>query len=256
MASSPTSGSTLTCPQCGYVNEAERVYCHNCGAKLDRSLLPKEDDVKTRESIERTRKRVKRMTNPSPFSLAREIKTLIGVLLWATVAAALIQFARKPDGVPPVQQELAARLVGSDLSDAIEAPQGRQVEFTEAEVNAHLKGLVKSRAGGLPGVRFERAYAKFEPGKVYIGMQQSLWGYHIYSGVAHSLSVRNGQLVTKNVGGNFGRLPVHPAIMEYADFAFKKLWAALHREQEQMERMQAIRVNKGSITLVTKPASQ
>ena len=35
--------ATLTCAECGFVNEAERVYCHNCGKKLDRSLIPKED---------------------------------------------------------------------------------------------------------------------------------------------------------------------------------------------------------------------
>src|SRR5207248_2542951 len=29
----------LTCPECRRDNEAERIYCHDCGARLDRSAL-------------------------------------------------------------------------------------------------------------------------------------------------------------------------------------------------------------------------
>src|SRR6516225_2034765 len=29
----------LTCPDCQRENEAERIYCHDCGARLDRSAL-------------------------------------------------------------------------------------------------------------------------------------------------------------------------------------------------------------------------
>ena len=35
---SQSSTPKLTCGQCGYENEPERVYCHNCGTKLDRSV--------------------------------------------------------------------------------------------------------------------------------------------------------------------------------------------------------------------------
>ena len=31
--------ATLTCKECQHVNEEARIYCHNCGTKLDRSLL-------------------------------------------------------------------------------------------------------------------------------------------------------------------------------------------------------------------------
>jgi hypothetical protein len=37
----------LACTECQHQNEVQRIYCHNCGAKLDRSALletrPKED---------------------------------------------------------------------------------------------------------------------------------------------------------------------------------------------------------------------
>jgi hypothetical protein len=40
--------------------------------------------------------------------------------------------------------------------------------------------------------------------------------------------------------------------MKYCDFLFQKLWVALKRDHQQMEKMQMIVVQKGSITLVSK----
>jgi hypothetical protein len=44
-------------------------------------------------------------------------------------------------------------------------------------------------------------------------------------------------------------------LLKHADFMFEKLWAALKREHEQMQRMQSITVGKGVIVLVTKGAA-
>jgi hypothetical protein len=247
------SGPTLTCSQCGFVNEAERVYCHNCGAKLDRSLLPQPEHAGT-QSIEKTRKRVQKMANPGGSSVVRELKALANTLIWAALVAAIVQFVREPADVPPAKSDdLSLRMVSSDLTDAVESPQPRAIQFTEGEVNSHLRSSLKTKATGmLPGVKFERAYVKFDPGNVNVGLQQSIGGYPIYSGVRYEIGVKDGKLFAINHGGNFGRLSIHPALMQYVAVAFKPLFTALKREQSQMEAMQRILVEKGRITLVTK----
>lgn len=252
MASTP-SGPTLTCAQCNFVNEAERVYCHNCGAKLDRTLLPKTEEP-GRNAAEQDRKRVHKMTNPGGSPAAREVKTLFQTLLYAALVAVVIQIVRPPSSVPPAKsEELSLRLISSELQDALEAPRPVGLQFTESEVNAHLgKSLKKKTAGMFPGVQFERAYVRLEPGNVYIGMEQSLFGYALYSGVRHTVSVKDGKLLAINRGGNFGRLAVHPALMKYLVIAFRPLFTALQREKEQMEHMQQILPMKGSIFLATK----
>jgi hypothetical protein len=247
---------TLTCPQCSYVNEAERVYCHNCGSKLDRSLLPKEDDKQTQESITRSRNRVRKMTNPGGKA-KQEIKTLFSTLAWAAAIAALILIAREPAGVPPASEDTIPRLISSEILDALESPQPRQMQFNEAEVNAYLRSSVKGKTkSGVPGIEFERAYVQFQPHACKVAMQQSLWGWPLHSGSIYRLEVKSGQFTATNVGGNFGRLAVHPLIMQYADVAFKPLWAALKRERGNMDKMQAVLVDKGRIVLVTKGAGR
>ncbi len=250
-----TTTPSLTCPQCGYVNEAERVYCHNCGAKLDRSLLPKEDDTKAKDSIEKTRKRVKRMTNPGGSVIVREAKTAVSTLLSAAVVALIIQLVRQPEGVPPANGEPAARILSSEISDALDSGQRRQLIFTESDVNAHLRSAVRGKAGGgaIPGVSFERAFVQLEPGICRIGIQQALWGFPLFSGIAYKLEVKDGVFTPTQQGGNFGRVSIHPALMQYGDFAFQKLWTALKREHDQMEKLQAVVIEKGRIMLVTNP---
>jgi hypothetical protein len=246
----------LTCGACGFSNEPERVYCHNCGAKLDRSLLPVVEPEKDSESADSARRRIRRMTNPAGYSFGQFFKSLLAVAFWAALIAAVALIVRKPDGVPETKNDLPARLVQSELMEVTQSPVPRTISFTEADVNGALKqSLKRAGSGGVPGVDFERVYATLAPGILHIGVEQSLFGFQIYSGVDYQLTVAGGKFTPALVGGNLGRLPVHPELMKYSDFAFQKLWTALKREHDQMERMQSITIGKGVIVLVTKGAS-
>ena len=253
MATSPAP--TLTCAQCGYTNEAERVYCHNCGTKLDRSLLPKEAQKKP-ESADAARARVRRMTNPGGSQLVQDVKTGLNVIFYAAVVAALILIALPPQDVPG-KSAIGDRMVGSDLAEALEAAQPRQLVFTENDVNAHLRSVKNKTGGWIPGIDFQRAFVQFEPGVVRIGIEQSVFNYSVYTTINEQIGVgADGKLWSKQTGGHFGRLGLHPLLMEYGSVAFSKLWTALKRENDQMNRMQAVTVEKGRIVLITKPAGK
>jgi hypothetical protein len=248
----------LTCGACGFSNEPERVYCHNCGAKLDRSLLPSVEGGKNEESTEAARRRIRKMTNPAGYSIGQFLKSLIITLFWAVVVASAFLCAQKPEDVPEDKNELSQRLVQSELMEATQSPTPRTISFNQEEVNATLKqSLKRAIANGsatIPGVEFQRAYAVLMPNIVHLGLQQSLWGYPIYSGVDYRLTVVDGKFTPIMVGGNFGRLPVNLNVMKYLDFAFQKLWLALKREHDQVEKMQNVQVRRGEIIFVTKGA--
>ncbi len=251
----PTQEVKLTCGQCGYANEPERVYCHNCGSKLDRSLLPKGEEQRKEESSENARKRVAKMTNPSATSLGRELWTLCKVLGSALACAALILMARKPDGVPSTRMDVLPRMISMEIHETLNAPQPRAIAFAEPEVNAHLLKTVKAKEGVIPGVQFKRMFVNFLGDNVLrASTEQSLWGYSVYSGMMFRVGVVDGKFRADCVGGNFGRLRVHPLIMKNVDFAFQKLWANLKRERDQMDKMQSVLVDKGRIQFVTKGA--
>lgn len=246
----------LKCAECGFANEPERVYCHNCGTKLDRSLLPVVEQDKKQESPEAARQRIRKMTNPARFSIGGILKNLILVLIWAAVAAALILMARKPDGIPENKNDLPARLVQSELMDAVQAPSSRTISFSEADVNGALKQAVRrSTTNNSAVIPLDRAYARLLPNVIHLGLEQSLFGYPFYSGVDYRLAVTDGKFTPTLVGGNFGRLNVPPQAMAYLDYFFQGLWNSLKREHEQMARMQSITIGKGQIVFVTKGAA-
>ncbi len=247
--------ANLTCAECGFVNEAERVYCHNCGKKLDRTLLPKED-AKVGESATKARKRIQKMTNPGASPMMREVKTLLRTLFWAAAVAVVILGTRQPDGVPDTRPTLASRMIQSELLEAVSSPVPRALAFSEADINQHFRSFKAKEGTTIPGVKFERAYVNLLPGVVRTCTQTSLWGYPFYAGIAHRLEVKEGKFLAPVVGGNFGRVQVHPLAMQYLDWGFRTLWPALKREHEHMQRMQSILVEKGKITLVTRPAGR
>ena len=252
MASS--SGPTLTCSQCSFANEAERVYCHNCGAKLDRSLLPKAEDT-NKTSLEQTRKRVKKMTNPGGPNVMREVKALTNCIIYGALVALIIGIVREPRDVPskkPNETELP-RMIGSELAEATESPQPRVLQFTEGEANAYLRTALKSKdSGWVPGAQFERAFVRFEPGSVYVSVEQSLFGFPLYSGARYNIGVKDGKFYADNKGGNFGRIAVDPFIMKYAVAAFQPLWKSLKRESDQIQGMEKVLMDKGRIGFLTK----
>ena len=251
MPPNPSPTANLPCEQCGYLNEPERVYCHNCGAKLDRSLLPKTEEKK-QEQPDKARKRIAKMTNPQSGWFGREVKTLFKVAFWSAAIAAVFQICREPEGVPPEKKESTLRLVSGDMMDAVQSPTPRPISFTEDEINEHLKRKLKATDLAVPGVQFTRAYVNLRPGGLRLCSRYSVWGFPVYVGVEYFVEVKDGKFAATIIGGNFGRLQVDPQLMKYVESSIGGPGPALGPERKQMDQMLSVKVEDKRIDLVTK----
>jgi hypothetical protein len=249
--------ATLTCKQCNYANEPERVYCHNCGAKLDRTLLPKDSSAPTKENQEKTARRVRKMVNPSRGFFIDWHKKLFNALTSAVSLAALIQISRPPAGVPPVpaKQDLVnAPPLIEQIGDVQMAQTPQERALPEQMINLYLASAIKTKGDtSTDYFKFDRAFVNLGQDVIRITAQESAFGYPIYAGTSFKLSIAGGKLVADNVGGNLGRLPVHPLIMEYCGVAFQQLWDALQHEKTLLDRMQSVSVQPGQFIFTTKP---
>lgn len=251
--------NTLTCSQCGYSNESQRVYCHNCGTKLDRSLLPPDPDSK--ESLGKKQKRIRRAVMPTRGFFAGAGKTFVYTMFWSVLVALLVQAARPPDGVPKALDKdklLDVRPVNLDLEDATQSPVVKTITLTPADINGYLQYRVKSKSTGLISdeIKFLRAFVTLDEGVIRVSTEQSIYDYPVYGTSYYKLSIKDGKLVATNVGGNFGRLMIHPEIMKYIDGVFQNLWDALSSEKRLLEKFQSIDVHKDRIDIVSKPGAQ
>jgi len=238
----------LVCQECQRENEPERVFCHGCGARLDRSGLVRQEEV-TPEKAEQIRQRVQRLFDPHRGMLRRRFFSLCKLLLGAFVTAALVQIALPPD-VPSSSQQLELPpQINFELENAL--LYHRQVRYSQEQVNGYLKYALKSKQSSLdkPLLTFKRALVSFGDGTCAITAERSLYGYSIYQRAICKVNLTDGKIVASSEGGSVGRLPIHPAIMRYAQVIFDDLWSALMRERKLVSQMSTIEFQQGSVVL-------
>jgi hypothetical protein len=242
---------TLVCPECRRENEAERIYCHDCGARLDRTALakaaPKGEDVKE------TRRRLLTMLDPQRAKMRHLFFKTSKVILGALALAAVIQMILPPD-IParPKTGDFPPQ-INLDLENATLNHQTAPMQYTEAQVNAYLGSALKSKQAALSKLlQFERAIVKFDENICHVTAQRSLLGYSLYTTTSSKVVLENGKVTATNNGGSIGRLPVHPALMKYADLLFSDLWAALDRERKSVAKMGTIEFHPQAVVLTPK----
>ena len=131
------------------------------------------------------------------------------------------------------------------------------MRYTEAQVNAFLQSAIKGKDKEAT-IRFERAYVHFEEGVCQITTQESIFGLSLSATTVRAVSIQNGAIASRTLGGSFGRLPIPGAVMPYLEHTFTSLWTVLERDRKLVSQLQSITFHKGLVEMVTqaKPAIQ
>jgi len=235
----------LICTECRHENEAERIYCHNCGERLDRSAVSAQQKVQDPNA---ERRRLQKMME-GPSGLRRNFFKVSKLALAAVVAATLVEIALPPDLPPPTKA--VPPQMDLDLESAASFQKPGPFEYSQEQVNAYLTYRLtgKKKALNKPLLDFVRATAVFRDGACTIGMERSLFGYSIFTQSSYAVETAAGKAVATNVGGWIGRLPIHPAIMKYGDIIFADLWFALDREHKLFAKMAGVNFHDGGVTI-------
>ncbi len=246
--------ATLVCKQCNFENEPERVYCHNCGAKLDRSLLPPE--ASRREDPVVMQERVRKMVSPNRGMGLRWVKNLVTSVVTASVLASLLLIIKPPAGVPTVSKEasLDAPAITEDRENLAPQP-NRMRKYTEDEVNAFLQYSVRGKAASSYGIsmQFDRAFVHFLEGRFSITSQQSIFGVPIYATTVRTVQIKNGAIISQVLGGSFGSFHIPAAAMPHLEGVFTPLRTALDHNRALIAKLQSVTFHDKSVELVSTP---
>ena len=249
--------TTLVCKQCNFENEPERVYCHNCGAKLDRSLLPPEATKRADPVI--VQERVRKMINPRRGTGLRWVRHLFASLALAALLAAVVVMVKPPDDIPQIDKDavLEAPIVTDDLEAVVATATPAGKAYTENQINAFLQATIRGKPAGASAggvLKFERAYVRFDKGLVKITYVQSVFGVPLYATTVDGVSIQNGQVVAQSTAGSCGRMPISPRLLPYFNAVFAPLWKVLDRDKNLVARLGAITFHKGRVDMLNKPA--
>jgi hypothetical protein len=242
----------LVCPDCQRQNEPERIYCHDCGARLDRSALakvaPKIEDPK------QTQRRLKQMLDPGRLRIRLLFFKISKTVLGACAAAMLIQMLRPPE-VPEKAKNIELQQINLDMENAIATHSVAPLQFSETQVNNYFVNVVKNKHAALSKVlEFERALVNFEEGVCRITVERSLLGFSVFHAISYNqVKLQNGTLTGAINGGSIGLLPVHPMIMKYGDILFADLAGALDREKKLVAKFGFVEFHPKAVVLNPKP---
>src|SRR5205814_8212048 len=172
----------LTCPECRRDNEAERIYCHDCGARLDRSALAGYTTGK-KETSEELHKRMRGMFSQRGVKTRLLFFKTAKVILLAGAAAAAVVILIPPDVPPAVKSEGFPPQINLSLETLTESHQPQSVQFSEESVNAYLANAMKRKKEKLnhPLIDFERAIVGFTEANCRVTIERSIFGYSIFT---------------------------------------------------------------------------
>ncbi|MDP9004050.1 MAG: zinc ribbon domain-containing protein [Verrucomicrobiota bacterium] len=239
----------LVCPECRRENEPERIYCHDCGARLDRSALakvaPKGEDPKA------THRRLRSLLDPGRAKFRLMFFKISKLVLGACALAAAIQMVLPADVPARVKSAELPPQISFDLENATQGHGGAPLSYTETQVNAYLAGALKSKQAALGKLmQFERALLNFEENKCRITTERSLFGYSFYTATSQVVVLQDGNIRNVSNGGAIGRMPIHPALMKLAEpYLFGDVLAALEREKKLVAKMSAIEFRPQTVVL-------
>jgi hypothetical protein len=242
----------LICPECRRENEPERIYCHDCGARLDRTALakiaPKGEDAKE------TQRRLRNMLDPQRAKMRLLFFRVSKLILGAFAAAAIVQMLLPPDVPARAKTGDFPPQIGLDLENAAMSHGAAPLQYTEAQVNAYLGSALRSKQAALGKLlQFERAFVNFDESVCRVTAERSLFGFSVFTATSSKVTLQDGTLSASNNGGSIGRLPIHPLLMKYADPLFGDLWTALDRERKSVAKMDAIEFHPQAVVLTPKP---
>ena len=241
----------LICPECRHENEPERIYCHDCGARLDRSALAKV--VPKGEDAKETHRRLRTLLDPNRAKMRLMFFKVSKLVLGSCALAAFIQMLLPPDVPPRVKSAEFPPQINLELENAIMNHGVTPLRYTEAQVNAYLGNALKSKQAALSKLlQFERAIVQFDENVCRVTAERSLLGYSVFTATASKVTLQDGKIVASNDGGSIGRLPIHPALMKYGDLIFSDLWTALERERKSVSKMGAIEFHPQAVVLTPK----
>jgi hypothetical protein len=241
----------LTCTACQHENEVERVYCHNCGEKLDRSLLPKADITKPSEDKAKVARKVKKMMDPNRFNWWLNFKTLLLVEFLAVFVAVGYLIVQAPRFVVPLSKEKMPDIeVGELWSEMLRQKPTVFITFKEFDVNYFLSKTMKG------GGKSEGTFAHFEPGLVTVATQRSVLGLSICNSASFT-PARDGVKWKADVSRfAIGRLTVPVVLAKLIGLNSATLGAfaqTFDKDIQRLDRLEKIESGEGSISFTTKP---
>lgn len=249
----------ITCQSCGFANETTRVFCHQCGVRLDKPAVPTAPApvARTRPNLAKSTAQKKPLFDP--FSV---VFSLISSSIFAALLAAIILSLRPPVDIPTQEGANAAQAaaVQERLSQAAQAVQAddleaspRQFIATSEEINSFLASRVSIRQAGASSTASEaHPFITLENQSFILGMQINLSKLEIISQRRYRVAGSPGHLTLQIVNNQIGSLPLPEFLGNLLMGWTKGVGQAFSSQLGQIQTAENVHIGSGNVQIIWK----
>ena len=239
----------LRCASCGYDNDPTRVYCHNCGTRLERGGQAAPPPTGFTHPTD-----IGKMKKPrQPVAWGKYFGALLRLLVLGGLVAALVLALLPPHDVPaPVASD---RALAQRLSSLVAASAGaggtRAFSVPAGDINRWLVSSVALKEhDGIYRLKPERVYAVPGDGEVRVGVETKLpVGLDLYFEATFAPVPRGGGCGVEARGYSVGRLPLPAWAGVLVQKQFDSLAGALAGPLGQLAGASHIGITPEEVTL-------
>ena len=206
------------CSQCGHENDSTRVFCQECGARLERVASDQATISAPTKVPTEARFRGRAAATGLAGTMFGFIRGLVSTAILAAILAALIQMARPPKDVPPAQG--ASEVQAGQLLQTVQVVSGsnyaRTIDISQAQANNYLAASIvpdPTNSNSIFRADFSRAFVVIRSGELKFFVEQRLFGWPIYMYLITVPEASGGKASLRVTGGGIGHMPLHPRLM-------------------------------------------
>lgn len=262
MADPDSPAGSLRCTVCGFENGSEATYCQDCGAKLERPPEPPaapkspalspprvssqagdEDQVSAPPAGKPVPKPAAKRRKPIPIGAV--VGTIIRTVIYAALAAVVIQVFRKPAGMPPpaprFENPAVVETVRRDLRAAVDTK--RTFHAPWDSVNSYLATVLRpGEDAGAKSIPFKRAAVAPRGEDFTLYVEGHVFGIPIYPSITYKPVSRGGGTGLNATGAAVGRIPLPIWSAGIVESMIDGLDASLFSELENLRNARNVEI--------------
>lgn len=208
--------SAIKCKQCGHENDLTRVFCQNCGTRLERAEGSAGPTISGPTRVPTGPRKLRQGMNLGA-ALSKLIRAIISTAIVAALIALLIQMSREPEGLPPAPaaNDAAAAQIYQGLVAMAENPYGRGMDVTQDQINNYLAARIVGGPvpeGTTVRAQFQRAFVVLKEGEASFYIEQKFLGVPVFM-YLDAVPVQGASALSfQTTGGGVGHVRFAPGL--------------------------------------------
>ncbi len=244
----------IICDKCGYANEAQRIFCHECGARLDRSEYLKEVEKRRSREADEAPRHLKNLAR-KPLWLV--VKPWLIIFFGSMLAALLLQLL-SPPYIPEEDfgenVQMARMDMGGAFDTAVFTPGLSQLTVPEDVLNAELdtrfRSWVKTESGDdFWAKALAGAHVNVNSERLMLTIERKIFGLPLYFTGGLRFKQEGRRIKTQVVHAQLGRQTLPAFFFAAPGPLFEDVLDVAKISESQRKKVSNIELRNGAIRI-------